>query len=446
MPDFSLNKQSDYTPSPPHIPSVSLLPLSAHSWKLNAGTKTLVPVNDHMTNFLNWLAERQEDDFRIRFVFHPSHNAPDVCIQQSRLEWARGPLAALIKPPFVEAASRQVQLCEADDPKSFAVVLKFLNGVQVPLADTEGGVHTLLAVARSAHRWDLSDLLRGVCLYLSSFQMLQLTDHLIDAADVAVLPGVEADFIEYFWSCVGNRFKEFRSVDGYRVYATDDGGVTTEQAEATDVPIQVDVCPRFPNLWELALEQGMAHTVLNAAIANEEDEFKEELLQVVLLYIESKLNDDVAVLDLLALFGLKDWDYCDKVLNDALLDTKCSIRAMRLLAKALVTSFKACEDQASKRRRYTHLQDSGRRFTVRRRPWQDRDRGRYMDIVDEETGGDAADSHPHHHLYRDPYRSDSYRGWDRYYSSGIPFTGRYPTGPSGSNGYAGSYGIQNIFS
>lgn len=428
-------------PDPPHDPSNPPFSSAVYWWKLNDATKTLEPIVAHMTNFLNWLADRQEDDFRVRFIFHQSYNAPDVYIQQSRLEWARGPFAALVKPPFVEAKSRQVQLCEADDPKSFAILLKFLNGVQVPLANIEGGVHTLLAVIRSAHRWDLSDLFRGVCLYLSSCKMLQLTDHLIDAADVAVLPGIEAGFVEYFWACVGDRFKEFRSVDGYRVYATANGGVTTEKAEAIDVPIQVHVCPRFPKLWELVLEQGVTHTVLKAAVVKEDDEFKEELLQVVLLYMEPKLNDDAAILDLLALFELRDWDYCDKVLNDAPLDSKCSVRAMRLLGKALVDSFRAYEDQLGKRKRYTYLHESGKRYTVRRRPWQDRDRRRLVEIMEEDAGAERADSHPYRdpHSYGNAYRPDPYRSepflWDRYYDSNFSFAGGYSAGPSRSNGY-----------
>lgn len=404
-----------------------------------------------MTNFLTWLAGRQEDDFRVRFIFHQSHNAPDVYIQQSRLEWARGPLAALVKPPFVEAASRRVQLCEADDPKSFAVVLKFLNGVQVPLADVHGGVHTLLAAARSAHRWDLSELLRGVCLYLSKCHMLQLTDHLIDAADVATLPGVEPGFVEYFWACVGRRFKEFRTVDGYRVFAAADGGFTTEKAEAIEVPIEVDVCPRFPKLWQLAFEQGMTQTVLKAAIAKEDDEFKEALLQVVLHYFEPKMAEDSAVLDLLILFELKEWDYCDKVLSEGALDSNCTVRAMRLLAKALVASFKAHEDQTGKRKRYVYPNDPYRRYTVRRRPWQDRNRRRLVDVLEEDTATDAVDpyasnAYPTDSYHTDQYRLDPFRSSDPY-GANLFREDRYPGGASGSNAHPSSgYGFQNFFS
>eukprot|EP00177_Eucheuma_denticulatum_P006588 GFKZ01011991.1.p2 GENE.GFKZ01011991.1~~GFKZ01011991.1.p2 ORF type:complete len:477 (+),score=63.97 GFKZ01011991.1:197-1432(+) len=337
------------------------MPVST-SWCLDPTAKTIAPTASYMRKFLRFLSERKDDDPAICFIFHPCHNHPDLYIQQSRLEWARGPLAAMVNETFAEGLTKEVRLCQSDDPESFQLLAKYLNVLEIEFGgmSSGSGVATLLALARSAHRWDLSQLLSGVCMYLEKERLLRGTEELVDASDVVTLPGVDEGFIEYYWEEVGRQFGEFRMRNGTRVYAKDArGGLTTaEDEEGTDVGLEIRVCPRFPTLWSLAMEMKMEKKVVKTAVERASGEVKEDLLRVVLSVLEPRMANEADVREMLRSFEWREWNYRVRVMRLGVLDAECSVRAMRLLGDAVFEEMQGIEERAAKRRR-TDVRDCG---------------------------------------------------------------------------------------
>lgn len=342
----------------------------------------------------------------------------------------------MVNDSFSEGLTKEVRLCQGDDPESFQLLAKYLNVLDVEFGGMSGasGVATLLALARSAHRWDLSELLGGVCMYLEKERLLRGTDELVEAANVVTLPGVDEAFVEYFWEEVGRQFGDFRMRNGTRVYAMDAlGGLTTSKDdEGGEVGLEIRVCPRFPMLWSLALEMKMERKVVKAAVERARGEVKEDLLRVVLSFLEPRMANETEVRELLRSFEWRDWSYRVRVMRHGVLDAECSVRAMRLLGDAVFEEMQGMEERAAKRRR-TEMREYGyghERYRVARVG------GRFGDP----SSRRGVEGDRHGYVPSDPYaaRSDPYatnrNDYDPYSSADYdPYSVSGPYG--GSPGY-----------
>lgn len=99
------------------------------------------------------------------------------------------------------------------------------------------------------------------------------------------------------------------------------------------LPTEVRLCPGFPRLWPLAVAQGMVYVVLRSIITHWEICSK-DLLDVVLKYIEPRIDDDAEVFALLALLDV-DTIWLQDLFESKQTDDECTARAMRLLGKTM---------------------------------------------------------------------------------------------------------------
>lgn len=127
---------------------------------------------------------------------------------------------------------------------------------------------------------------------------------------------------------------EIDSVTGCRMVA---GGVACEEKSdemiKTKVSIESEICPKFPDLWPLALSHGMVDVALHNITLNW-TQFDGWLLDLVLQYLEPRIEDDDKVCCLIAKLS-RDTETLERVLNRKDADKECSTRAIRLLAKTL---------------------------------------------------------------------------------------------------------------
>lgn len=250
----------------------------------------------------------------LHFKFHESHDAPDVFIHRSRLQWVGGPFGELVKErtTMAEFENYSVQLCEEDDPRSFAVLRTAVYMTPVQL---EPGMDRMLKLAWAANRWGLWELFQGICFYFREDNVLGDVESLVKVAGLTELVDVPSSFVEYFWECVGRKLKLF----GY------DG------AQSDCLPVEVRLCPRFPRLWEMAFSQNMVGIVLEYAKLDANAKLMERLLEMLLCYMEPKINNDWTFCKLLAqVISPLTAPYCRRIAREGILDDRSSARAMRL--------------------------------------------------------------------------------------------------------------------
>lgn len=304
-----------------------------HRWKLDLPSKSLKPEPGETDRLIDYLADRIGDDLFIRFIFSEHHSARQLFVHQSRLEWAGGALATLAK----DKQQQQVALSSDDDAKSFGVVRRYLYEQEV---DLDLDVVELMQVVQVAYRWELHELVRGVCEFVRRCDMLSMGDEevwvsgMVKAAGVVALTDVERAFVEYFWECVGRGFDNFRRVNGPKTWGEGGGGGAGDGGGGGID----DGWTGFPGMWDLAYAQGMVRRVMECAVGNVCEETMKEFLEVVLVYLEPRMKDDEEVAELLGVLGGGVVEYGRRVLMEGILDRECSVRAMRLLANSVLGS------------------------------------------------------------------------------------------------------------
>lgn len=195
---------------------------------------------------------------------------------------------------------------------------------------------------------------------------------MVNAVDVVMLPNVPRAFKCYVWECVAGHFDRFTPVpeelsreqrtradgdpetseknsetsdpdpgdsDGNRKDRTSclshNGGVEKVEgsgkldgATQKPVPIEQRLNPLFPNLWELALAQDAVKHVLSD-ILDYSNASEEDLIDLVLQYLEPRIEQDDDVTALIKLLANVEYEY---VLRSPDVDRTCSARAIRLFA------------------------------------------------------------------------------------------------------------------
>lgn len=314
--------------------------------------KTISPCETFTQSLNAFCAENRSDDFTIRFIFACSTASSPLkqdFIHASRLSFAKGPLAALLSTHFTEGATRTVTLCNEDDPNTFAIIRDFLYGLQIPLHGAE--LPHLLRVLRSAHRWQLNELFRVLCAFLSTHDMLRDAHTLLKAVDIIALPGLPDQFRDYFWENAAKFFMEFsphpqaveyerredRKQEGER--RKRGGELTTDTFEVDQnescLPIQCKLCPYFPDMWDLALSHGAVRGLIEVIRRADVSGLNANLLDLVMRYLERQIEDDDEVSELIELLG-PDAMREEYLLKRCGMRDDCSARAVRLLAKSLI--------------------------------------------------------------------------------------------------------------
>lgn len=364
-------------------------------WTLDGDV--LYPSRDYTQVLCSHLAAIGGDDLSLTFTFSPKFGASPTQINVSRLEFAGGPFQALASRDFSEKLTRNVSLSDEDQPAIFTFLRDFLYAKAVRLDGLT--YQALLASARAAHRWQLTPLFKGVLMYIATESLLDCPNALLAFVDVAELPGVPTEALVHFWNSVGLFFECFRTRrdvqdqpekeqdalhddqneaafahfvnpkvsqrDGNDT--KDHGGGEDENGQGRDEsveddhdivgttsqdmqspvcldvksppeklqPVEMRLCPGFPSLWSLALSHGMVRIALRSIIVHWE-EYAEDLLEVVLLYLEPRIDDDGEVCALMALLDLDSLSY-ERLLASRQIDLECSTRAMRLFAKTMLS-------------------------------------------------------------------------------------------------------------
>lgn len=376
-----------------------MLPTSLRAdagWTLDGDV--LYPSRNYTQVLCTHLASHGGDDLSLTFTFPPKFRASPTQVNVSRLEFAGGPFQALVSRDFSEKLTRNVSLSDEDQPPIFALLRDFLYAKAVQLDGLS--FQELLASARAAHRWQLAPLFKGVLLYIAAESLLDCPNALLAFVDVAELPGVPTEALVHFWNSVGMFFECFRTRidvgdqpekgqdtlqdnknDDANIYSDDpkrtrrDGRDTKDQRKGENEtglghgesigeddhdiaatasqaaqspgslnvkspedelqPVEMRLCPGFPSLWSLALSHGMVGIALRSIIVHWE-EYAEDLLEVILKYLEPRIDDDGEVCDLMTLLDLNSLSY-ERLLASRQIDRECSTRAMRLFAKTMLS-------------------------------------------------------------------------------------------------------------
>lgn len=232
-------------------------------------------------------------------------------------------MAVLVSANFRESAERLVELSDEDDPDSFAAIRAFLYACPVELDDRKHGA--VFRIAAAAHRWQLHDLLQGICAYVVAFNLLDDEEALLCAVPVVALPAVAPSFVEVFWNLVGVSFSRFAMVH-----------TEASHADAGEEHFNVRECPGFPGIWDLALSQSALPTLLRALTKTRNQDIQAQLLDMLMRDLEPRIDDDDTTLKLLEM--VRPMSLRQRYLLDGARDARedCSLRAHRLLARSLL--------------------------------------------------------------------------------------------------------------
>lgn len=311
---------------------------SQDRWKVDAGSSLIYPSRAYVERVGQWYCDYRENDPVLRFQFQQCFTSGDEFVHRSRLKFQGGPFAAVIEGDFMEKNENMVVLPFEDDPDTFKIIRNFLYCKDIQL---EGiSITGLVRAIRSAHRWDLGALFEELCLYLQKKDLLG-EDHPLDVlrtVDVVSLPNVPFLFERYFWDCVAKNFDHF--TESSDDACEDDNSNRSHECakkpeklgESPEVtlkllPVEQRLNPLFPKLWELAGES-WATSVLSH-IAKNSKVRAEDLMDLVLQYLEPRFEDDDDVLELIKLLPNVRYNL---ILQDPTVDGTCSTRAIRLLA------------------------------------------------------------------------------------------------------------------
>lgn len=170
-------------------PTPTLSQNSLPVWQLQ--DDALTPTLDHAVALANHLAAQSVDDRVMRFRFAASTTDEELTLHRSRLLFAGGPLAALVRRPFTELNHGLVTLCPDDHPSTFAHLRRFLYGLPIPLSPLP--LPAVMALALSAHRWQLHALFRPTLAYIETREIAE-ADDLLPAAPLLTLRETPSSF------------------------------------------------------------------------------------------------------------------------------------------------------------------------------------------------------------------------------------------------------------
>lgn len=153
---------------------------------------------------------------------------------------------------------------------------------------------------------------------------------LIRIADVTELPEVPEIFVRGFWEAVGRVYEGFRETTGK---VLDESG----QHEDAGVGVEKRDCPRYERLWEMALEQRMVIVLVEniCRYSTKYDDTIEGVVDIVMEYLERRIDLDWVVLDLLFYLRKRGENYYKDALRFGEKDMKWTTRGMRLISTVL---------------------------------------------------------------------------------------------------------------
>lgn len=304
-------------------------PLIESGWVID--DKLLRPGDSFTASSCSWQAENVEDDVVIRFAFHDFFNYGYVLIHTSRLRWAGGPFAALVRGDFVERMEKSVNLSTDDSPLAFSIIRNYLYLKTISLDDAT--LETLLRTMKAAHRWQLPGLFRLLREFSRVQDLLPNVAAVCSAKDVVVLPGISERFKSYFWDRVANLF------DAFSPKIPTETGTNALTSKGNNADTSRDVissrsCPLFPELWSLAVSQGVVRNVMQKIKACLKKKLNETFLEVAMVCLEPQIDDNDEVFDMLCPL-VADCLSVDSFLRKASISNLCSSRALLLFARAL---------------------------------------------------------------------------------------------------------------
>lgn len=187
-----------------------------------------------------------------------------------------------------------------------------------------------------------------LCAFVSTHDMLCDAPTLLMAVDIVALPGLPQRFQDYFWESTAKFFMEF-SPPGFGYGKAEDAereDKVMEREEEVDkweteeeihscVPAQIKLCPCFPDMWDLALSHGAVRKLIKDIRRPNVPGLNADLLDLVMRYLEQRIQDDDEVLELIELLG-PDAMREEYLLQRCGVGDDCSARAVRLLAKSLI--------------------------------------------------------------------------------------------------------------
>lgn len=303
------------------------------TWALS-NDGTLLPSNDYTHRLNFWLFSRQQDDLLVPFKFAAEFETPPSFVHHSRLSWAGGALYSSFRSGLNKGTDGEVALQPSDSPATFAVMKEFLYAMPVRLASLPLG--QLVQVAQSARHWQLSELFHGSCLCLAQGDRITAAEDLLAATKIAAIPEVPEEFRLYFWDRVGKFFDSLLETKG-------GVGCNTSTDAAHGIQSRPDVtsgerrsCPRFPELWSLALAQGMVHNALEAILRYSNGALRDLLFDVVLLDLEPRIRNEQMLFDILRQIGSTREEDKRKFM-EKWAERNISERAVRLLSRSMTT-------------------------------------------------------------------------------------------------------------
>lgn len=236
---------------------------------------SIAPTVHVYENFCAAQAAFTTSDPIFTFSFAKQYNSPDVHIHQSKLISAGGPLTALAERDFLEHASRAVSLSLEDCPLTIRIVRDYLYCHRINMQNID--IKALLNTISSVHRWQLIDLFRILCAFISKMCELKSVRAVLHAREVARLPDIPRSFKQFFWKSVAKNFHEISDF------------FASEENNPFEQP--------FPKVWDLALQHNMAASfigyirefVVHPRLGRGVHSY---LLELVLIHLESRISDD----------------------------------------------------------------------------------------------------------------------------------------------------------
>lgn len=245
---------------------------------------TLTPTLERYRRFCASQATNITTDPVFTFSFARQYGAQDVQIHESKLLAGGGPLTTMVSRDFRERSSRVVSLSPEDDPTTFGIIRNYLYCDKIILdsTTTERLINTICAV----HRWQLMDLFRILCCFLSEYCDLPHVGAVMNACKVANLPDLPAVFKDFFWKSVGRNFDGFKN-------SRDPFGSRALHEEDVQSWLNARFNKPFPGAWDLAVHHNMVGRFLNYirkfSLFPNMDTY---LLELIMVYLEPRISDD----------------------------------------------------------------------------------------------------------------------------------------------------------
>lgn len=300
-------------------------------WTLSLDFKVAYPTTSYTHRLNSFLWERDQDDPRVRFVFSNVYEAKPIHVHQSRLAFVGGPLAFAVANTQSANGIKEIYLDQSYHPVVFAVIKEFLYARPIKLLRLP--LEKMLQAFSTAHQMEIPELVRCLCKAIRQCEMMSKAKDVVAAQNIATLSGIPYSFKVLYWDCVARCFDDFLSIDV--VNLDDPNSVGTQTSLYGSV--ETRLCPGFPRLWPLAVAEAMVQDVMYGILRFSKRNLTNGLLDLILQYLEPRLDEDSAVCNLLKLLDLKRGD-CIQLLEEKSSDKNYSARAVRLLAKTIISA------------------------------------------------------------------------------------------------------------